>query len=153
MLRITILAARRVLPPLLMTPAKASYPFMNDTGPEAVPPPARSTFAERMGDRYEQVLELGLERLGVGLGVEVALAAAPGADRTDDAADELPDAALALGGAEGAAEVLRGDDVGGGLRPELGDLDVLLLEDDLALLARNDRGAGFPPHPPGPGGP
>src|SRR5439155_9951875 len=57
MLRITILAARRVLPPLLMTPAKASYPFMNDTGPEAVPPPARSSFDERMGDRFEPVPE------------------------------------------------------------------------------------------------
>src|SRR6266571_331243 len=57
MLRITILAARRVLPPLLMTPAKASYPFMKDTGPEAVPPPARSSFEERMGDRFEPVPE------------------------------------------------------------------------------------------------
>src|SRR6266705_4436949 len=57
MLRITILAARRVLPPLLMTPAKASYPFMNDTGPDAVPPPASSSFDERMGDRFEPVPE------------------------------------------------------------------------------------------------
>src|SRR6266850_7645910 len=55
--RMTILAARRVLPPLLMTPAKASYPFMNDTGPDAVPPPARSSFDERMGDRFEPVPE------------------------------------------------------------------------------------------------
>src|SRR5262245_32490677 len=31
-------AARRVLPPLLMAPAKASRPRMNDNGPEAVPP-------------------------------------------------------------------------------------------------------------------
>src|ERR1051325_3835231 len=57
MLRITILAARRVLPPLLMTPAKASYPFMNDTGPDAVPPPASSSFDERIGDRFEPVPE------------------------------------------------------------------------------------------------
>src|SRR6188768_2275875 len=47
----TILAARRVLPPDLMTPAKASKPFMNDTGPEAVPPPASSSLDERMFDR------------------------------------------------------------------------------------------------------
>ena len=38
-LRITILAARRVLPPDLMTPAKASKPRMKETGPEASPPP------------------------------------------------------------------------------------------------------------------
>src|SRR4029453_2070318 len=50
-LRMTILAARRVLPPDLMTPAKASYPFMNETGPDAVPPPASSSLAERMDDR------------------------------------------------------------------------------------------------------
>src|SRR5262245_46970776 len=57
MFRMTILAARRVLPPLLMTPAKASYPFMNDTGPEAVPPPAKSSFDERIGERFEPVPE------------------------------------------------------------------------------------------------
>src|SRR2546430_15574543 len=56
-LRMTILAARRVLPPLLMTPAKASKPFMNDTGPEAVPPPASSSFEERRLERLEPVPE------------------------------------------------------------------------------------------------
>src|SRR3954454_15308255 len=56
-LRITILAARRVLPPDLMTPANASKPFMNDTGPEAVPPPPRSSFDERIGDRFVPVPE------------------------------------------------------------------------------------------------
>src|SRR5215203_1020796 len=53
----TIFAARRVLPPDLITPAKASKPFMNDTGPEAVPPPASSSRAERMFDRFEPVPE------------------------------------------------------------------------------------------------
>src|SRR5262245_8426769 len=53
----TILAARRVLPPDLMTPAKASYPFMKETGPEAVPPPASSSFDERIGDRFVPVPE------------------------------------------------------------------------------------------------
>ena len=53
----TILAARRVLPPLLMTPANASYPFMKETGPEAVPPPARSSFEERIGERFVPVPE------------------------------------------------------------------------------------------------
>src|SRR6266481_9211924 len=47
----TIFAARRVLPPDLMTPAEASAAFMKDTGPEAVPPPASFSFAERMRDR------------------------------------------------------------------------------------------------------
>ena len=51
----TIFAARRVVPPLLMTPAKASKPFMKDTGPLAVPPPARDSVAERMVDRFVPV--------------------------------------------------------------------------------------------------
>src|SRR5688572_32715310 len=50
-LRMTIFAARRVLPPDLITPANASYPFMNDTGPDAVPPPASSSFDERIADK------------------------------------------------------------------------------------------------------
>src|SRR4030095_3199557 len=54
-LRITIFAARRVLPPDLMTPANASKPFMNETGPEAVPPPFKSSFDERMGERLVPV--------------------------------------------------------------------------------------------------
>src|SRR4029079_19682459 len=36
-LRITILAARRVLPPLLIAPAEASAPRIKLNGPEAVP--------------------------------------------------------------------------------------------------------------------
>src|SRR5947209_769163 len=51
----TIFAARRVLPPLLITPANESYPRMNDTGPDAVPPPARYSFEERMFDRFDPV--------------------------------------------------------------------------------------------------
>src|SRR5258708_3381668 len=54
---ITILAARRVLPPLLITPAKASKPFMKDTGPEAVPPPASSSRDERSFERLLPVPE------------------------------------------------------------------------------------------------
>jgi hypothetical protein len=53
----TILAARRVLPPDLITPAKASKPFMKLTGPEAVPPPFRNSRDERMGDRLVPVPE------------------------------------------------------------------------------------------------
>src|ERR671914_1025951 len=47
----TILAARRVLPPDLMVPAEASAPRMNETGPLAVPPPARGSFEDRIRDR------------------------------------------------------------------------------------------------------
>ncbi len=47
-LRITILAARRVLPPDLIVPAEASAPRMNDTGPEASPPPLRISLDERI---------------------------------------------------------------------------------------------------------
>ena len=54
---ITILAARRVLPPDLMTPAKASKPRMKLTGPEAVPPPFRSSLDDRIGERFVPVPE------------------------------------------------------------------------------------------------
>src|SRR5688572_5162169 len=57
MLRITILAARRVLPPDLIAPANESKPRMNDTGPEAVPPPFRCSREERSADRFEPVPE------------------------------------------------------------------------------------------------
>src|SRR5580700_8559683 len=51
-LRITILAARLVLPPLLIVPAEASAPRMKLTGPEAVPPPLSSSFELRIRDRF-----------------------------------------------------------------------------------------------------
>src|SRR5215216_4287955 len=47
----TILAARRVLPPLLIVPAHASAPRMNETGPEAVPPFVSGSIDPRMFDR------------------------------------------------------------------------------------------------------
>src|SRR2546421_1837593 len=52
--KITILAARRVLPPLLITPAKASKPFMKLTGPEAMPPPERASRLPRSEERSEE---------------------------------------------------------------------------------------------------
>src|SRR5260221_12888491 len=55
MLRMTILAARRVLPPILIAPANASKPRMNETGPEAVPPPFRYSRELRSVDRFEPV--------------------------------------------------------------------------------------------------
>src|SRR5262245_61083486 len=49
--RMTIFAARRVLPPDLITPAKASKPFINDTGPDAMPPPDNCSLDDRIGER------------------------------------------------------------------------------------------------------
>src|SRR2546422_5364151 len=49
--KMTIFAARRVLPPDLMTPANASKPFINDTGPDAIPPPESCSFEDRIGER------------------------------------------------------------------------------------------------------
>src|SRR3954451_15790855 len=49
--RTTILAARLVLPPDLIVPAEASAPRMNETGPEAVPPPASDSFEDRIRER------------------------------------------------------------------------------------------------------
>src|SRR6478609_9162638 len=40
-----------------MTPAKASKPFMKETGPLAVPPPLSSSFEERIGERLVPVPE------------------------------------------------------------------------------------------------
>src|SRR2546428_7173813 len=53
----TILAARRVLPPDLMTPPKASKPFIQDTGPLALPPVERCSLDERRLDRLDPVPE------------------------------------------------------------------------------------------------
>src|SRR6185436_14650385 len=62
-LRMTIFAARRVLPPDLMTPANASNPFMNDTGPDAVPPPASTSLDERIADRFDPVPDPNLNNI------------------------------------------------------------------------------------------
>src|SRR5438309_3020526 len=51
----TIFAARRVLPPDLMTPAKASNPRMKLSGPLAVPPPESCSVDERSGERFVPV--------------------------------------------------------------------------------------------------
>ena len=88
-------------------------------------------------------LQLVLERLGLLVVREVAAVAAPGADRVDDAADHLLHAALALGRAQPAAEVLLRDDVRRGLRPELRELDVLLLE-GRPVLAGDEGVADLP---------
>src|SRR5207253_7662386 len=55
MLRMTILAARRVLPPDLITPAKASNPRMKLSGPLAVPPPESCSVEDRSDERFVPV--------------------------------------------------------------------------------------------------
>ena len=196
--RMTILAARRVLPPLLMVPAEASAPRMKLTGPEAVPPPLSSSLEERMRlrlmpapepplkivpsstyqlrmesilsstDRMKQaeacwgtpltpmlnhtgelkaarwlmIRYLSSSEKACGLVVvdEVAVGDAPGGDGVDHAVGDLLERPLALGGADGAAEVLLGDDVGGVQRPPDRELDTELLEGDLAGLPVGDPG-------------
>ena len=61
--RMTIFAARRVLPPDLIAPAKLSNPFMKETGPEAVPPAERDSVEERREERLDPVPEPNLKSI------------------------------------------------------------------------------------------
>src|SRR4029079_18535626 len=61
--RMTIFAARRVFPPDLITPANASKPFMNDTGPDAVPPPASNSREDLIADRFDPVPDPNLKSI------------------------------------------------------------------------------------------
>ena len=90
--------------------------------------------------RDEDVLQFVGEGEGLGLVGEVAALVAPARDRVDDTIDHLPQRRLALGGPEGAAEVLLGDDVGGVHRPGDGELDAELFEGDGAVLPVRDAG-------------
>src|ERR1700683_78633 len=63
MLSMTILAARRVLPPLLITPANASKPFMKLTGPEAIPPPESVSRLPRNDEKFVPVPEPHLKSM------------------------------------------------------------------------------------------
>ena len=91
--------------------------------------------------------QLVLEDLGVGVGGEVAVLLAGRRVGQHDPVDELPQAPLARVGADGAAEVLGGDDGGGVDRPEVGELDAALLEDGLARPpVGHDDVAALPGH-------
>ena len=93
----------------------------------------------------QQPGQLVLEQLGVGRGREVAVVLAALAVGLHDAVDELLEAPLADVGADGAAEVLGGDDRGGVDAPEVGELHAALLEDGLAgLPVRSGRRRGAP---------
>src|SRR5206468_3679877 len=92
----------------------------------------------------KDMCELVVKRVAIRLGCEVAALASPSRDRARDAADELARRGLAIGRADMAAEVLRYDDVGGHLRPELRHLDVFLLEDDAATFVGDGRRSHLP---------
>src|SRR5207344_2541430 len=93
---------------------------------------------------HEDVFQIVAERLKILFRREVLVDAAPLRDRADHPADELLDAALALGRSDLSAEILRDDDVRGLLRPRLRNLDVALLEHDLAAQAADDGRAELP---------
>src|SRR3954466_7317082 len=62
----TIFAARRVLPPDLITPAKASKPFMKESGPEARPPPESTAASSRRAEWLDPVPGPHLQRMRAG---------------------------------------------------------------------------------------
>ncbi len=88
--------------------------------------------------------ELVAEVFGVFGGAEVVLFSAPIGNGVDDAADQLAHAGFALRRADLAVKIFADDDVGGGLGPIRGDLDVALLEDDGSLIVANGGGAQLP---------
>src|SRR5690606_6820500 len=51
LLSVCMIAARRVLPPLLIVPPVASCTFMKETGPDGVPPPESFSRLERSFDQ------------------------------------------------------------------------------------------------------
>src|ERR1700726_1414487 len=63
MFKITIFAARRVFPPLLITPANASKPFMKLTGPDAIPPPDSVSLLPRRVEKFVPVPEPHLNNI------------------------------------------------------------------------------------------
>src|SRR5438046_889725 len=57
------LTVGRGLPPRLMTPAKASKPFMKLTGPEAMPPPESASLLPRRVEKFVPVPEPHLNNM------------------------------------------------------------------------------------------
>ncbi len=62
-----MIAARRVLPPLLMVPPVASWTRMKETGPEGVPPPDSFSRDERSFDQSAPTPEPNLKRRALSL--------------------------------------------------------------------------------------
>src|SRR6266704_358790 len=74
-----------------------------------------------------------MERGAVFGGLEITLTHAPVAYGFRNSGHELPNSSLTLGSADFAVQIFRGHDVGRGHGPVFCDLDVLLLEDHVAL--------------------
>src|SRR3984893_2870055 len=68
----------------------------------------------------------------------------PTHDGVDHAGDQLAHRAFALRRTGLAVKIFTGDDVSGGLRPALGNLDTFLAEDGHPLFVADQRGAPFP---------
>ena len=83
----------------------------------------------------KNVRQFVVESCAVFRRLEIALRHAPVANGLSHASHQGADAAFALGRAERAVQIFAGHDVGGGHRPVFGDLDILLLEDVLALAS------------------
>ncbi len=92
----------------------------------------------------QQVGELVVEDGRVVVAAEVSALDAPVANGLGHAGHQLAHAGLALRRVERAVQIFAGDDVGRRHRPVLGDLDVLLLEDDAALRVGDLRQAQLP---------
>jgi len=75
---------------------------------------------------------------------EIALGQAPVADGLRYSSHQGADSGLALGRADGAVEIFARHDVSRGHRPVLGDFDVLLLEDGVALGVGDLSGTALP---------
>ena len=91
-----------------------------------------------------QVGQFVAEVLAIRRRREVAVLHAPVGDGIDNAMHQFRHAALPLGRAQFAVEVLAGDDVGGGLRPVAGHFNIALLENHRAFVVADGGGAGFP---------
>src|SRR5208282_2811454 len=92
----------------------------------------------------EDVDELIVEGCAVFESFKVALGQSPVADGFGNTSDELADSGLALGRADFAVQIFRGDDVGRGHGPIFGNFDVLLLEDHVALCVSDLSKAEIP---------
>ena len=119
---------------------EASRPLLGNAVNADVEPHRR---VERRVLVDHEVLELVGERVAVGLAREIAALEAGACDGVDHPVDHLLHAPFTDRRAELAAEVLGRHDVRGGLRPELGYFDALLLE-DVAALSGDHRVAKLP---------
>ncbi len=94
-------------------------------------------FNEKMG-------ELVAESVARSIIGEVAALFSPAHNRVHDARNQLAHRTFTLRRTGLAMKIFAGDDVGGGLRPTLGNLHAFLAENGDALFVADQRGALFP---------